>query len=257
MEKFEKIEFFFKDRIFFTNDGVVNSDYHSDDVGLETNYKSQILNDPIKYNIDTTPKLADKINPFIKYLKSKHMKKTTWYHYHFHLSVKFLYCDSINNTNDTNNLFIYDKFEMDEDDGRAINLREISVSTFPFQICINIHCTYYRSVVSEYTPEYEREYESFFLTKDEWRGIFYNGINPLRIFDEYHHPFFDSEDEQPDLPKPQKSFKTYTCVICLTKEPNILVTDCLHICICLDCEEIKPFSRCPSCRTRIETKVMT
>ena len=73
----ENLENFFKHKIFFTNDGVVNYDHHSDgDVGLETNYKSQILNDLIKYNIDTTPKLADKINPFIKYLKSKHMKKT-------------------------------------------------------------------------------------------------------------------------------------------------------------------------------------
>ena len=73
----ERLENFFKHKIFFTNDGVVNSDYHCDGVGLETNYKSQILNDPIKYNIDTTPKIADKINPFIKYVKSKHMKKNT------------------------------------------------------------------------------------------------------------------------------------------------------------------------------------
>ena len=148
---------------------------------------------------------------------------------------------------------------MDEDDGRVINLRDISVSPFLFKFYINIHCTYFQSVVSEFTPEYRREYDSFFLTKDEWRGIFYNGMDPLANF-ENHHPFFDlfndSEDEKPDLPKPQKSFKTDTCVISLIKEPNILFTDCLHICICLDCEEIKPFSRCPFCRTRSETKVM-
>ena len=65
-----------------------------------------------------------------------------------------------------------------------------------------------------------------------------------------------------DEPKPLKTlkalkyFRTDTCVICLTEPPNVLFTDCRHICICLECEEIKPLGKCPYCKTTISTKII-
>ena len=61
-------------------------------------------------------------------------------------------------------------------------------------------------------------------------------------------------DDEPKPLKALKSFRTDTCVICLTKLPNVLFTDCRHICICLECEEIKPLGKCPYCRATISTK---
>ena len=62
-----------------------------------------------------------------------------------------------------------------------------------------------------------------------------------------------------DEPKPLKaltSFRTDTCVICLTKPPKVLFTDCRHICICLECKEIKQLGKCPYCKTTISTKTI-
>ena len=66
----------------------------------------------------------------------------------------------------------------------------------------------------------------------------------------------DSSDEEEEPPKPiEESFKTDTCVICLDKEPNILFTDCNHICMCLECEKIKPSVKCPYCRNEISKRI--
>ena len=62
------------------------------------------------------------------------------------------------------------------------------------------------------------------------------------------------KDDEP--PTPLKSFRTDTFVICLIKESNILFTDCRHICICLECEEIKPLGKCPYCKVNISTKII-
>ena len=54
------------------------------------------------------------------------------------------------------------------------------------------------------------------------------------------------EDEEPV--KITKSLKMDQCVICLNNQPNILFYDCMHICTCLECEELKPLNSCPYCR---------
>ena len=57
-------------------------------------------------------------------------------------------------------------------------------------------------------------------------------------------------------PKPlEESFRIDKCVICLENEPNILFTDCNHICTCLECEKIKPTVKCSYCRTEISRKI--
>ena len=65
------------------------------------------------------------------------------------------------------------------------------------------------------------------------------------------------KDDEPSTPlTPLRSFRTDTCVICLIKEPNILFADCRHVCICLECEKIKPLNKCPYCRVNISTKII-
>ena len=77
--------------------------------------------------------------------------------------------------------------------------------------------------------------------------------------DRLNHLHEDDEDEEDDEddepPKPiEESFRTDNC-ICLDKEPNILFTDCNHICMCLECAKIKSLDNCPYCRTEISKKI--
>ena len=45
------------------------------------------------------------------------------------------------------------------------------------------------------------------------------------------------------------------CVICLSNKPDILFTNCLHHCVCLECETINPFESCPYCKNKISMKI--
>ena len=45
------------------------------------------------------------------------------------------------------------------------------------------------------------------------------------------------------------------CVICLSNKPDILFAHCLHHCVCLECEKIAPFERCPYCKSIIAMKI--
>ena len=83
---------------------------------------------------------------------------------------------------------------------------------------------------------------------------------------EYYKEEVEQESEVEDEPEEEeieedpvavsKPFKTDQCVVCLFKEPSVLFLECLHYCVCLECEEANPFRKCPSCRKSIETKVM-
>ena len=53
----------------------------------------------------------------------------------------------------------------------------------------------------------------------------------------------------------RKSFNSDKCVICLSNKPDILFINCLHRCVCLECEKRRPFNRCPSCKTDISMKI--
>ena len=47
------------------------------------------------------------------------------------------------------------------------------------------------------------------------------------------------------------------CVICLSNKPDILFINCLHHCVCLECETINPFESCPYCKNKISMKIKT
>ena len=64
----------------------------------------------------------------------------------------------------------------------------------------------------------------------------------------------EDKDEDEETPTITKSFKPDKCVICLSNEPNILFSNCNHICICLECEEVNPLNSCPYCRSNVIKK---
>ena len=45
------------------------------------------------------------------------------------------------------------------------------------------------------------------------------------------------------------------CVICLSNKPDILFTNCMHHCVCLECETINPFESCHYCKNKISMKI--
>ena len=63
------------------------------------------------------------------------------------------------------------------------------------------------------------------------------------------------EDEDIEQPRLTNSFKTDQCVICLRTEPNISCYDCMHICICLECERIRLLNTGPYCRAVVLEKI--
>ena len=53
-------------------------------------------------------------------------------------------------------------------------------------------------------------------------------------------------------PDTKKCFKQETCTICISSPPNVIFTDCLHICICSSCNtklSKTVLINCPLCRT--------
>ena len=75
--------------------------------------------------------------------------------------------------------------------------------------------------------------------------------------DESEEEEIENELEEDKAPVAvSEPFKTDQCVVCFSKEPKILFFNCLHYCVCSECEEANPFRKCPSCRKSIETKVM-
>ena len=54
----------------------------------------------------------------------------------------------------------------------------------------------------------------------------------------------------------EKSFKSKECVICLTKPTNVLFCNCGHLCLCVECDEVKGLDVCPVCKTENYIKRM-
>ena len=52
----------------------------------------------------------------------------------------------------------------------------------------------------------------------------------------------------------KKTITEPECIICFEKTPNMLYTDCLHLCVCNVCDSKGRFSKCPLCRTKIKNQ---
>ena len=69
--------------------------------------------------------------------------------------------------------------------------------------------------------------------------------------------FHTPTPQLPSPPKPlKKIFKENQCVICLDRKPNVLFVKCRHTCVCEECEEAHPSTKCPCCRTEISERLL-
>ena len=231
------LENLFKHTIFFTP---LNEDrifyISNDNFSINAAYvtKKIILR---KQNINQLEDLLDQIDHFLYYLASKYQKYKENNQYEAFFQVDFSFGDP--NTNYTYSNI--KKFTAREcvDGGISVlyksseNTRTFfsshSITGELFQIHIFLRADYYNEEVEE---ESEAEDES-------------------EVEDES-----EEEEIEDDLVVVSKPFKTVQCVVYLSKEPKILFCNCLRYCVCSEYEEANLFRKCPSCRTRIETKVM-
>ena len=87
---------------------------------------------------------------------------------------------------------------------------------------------------------------------------------PLEIYVDAHGWYLwievednhESEDESEYESITLKAYKEDKCVVCFNNKPEILFYDCVHYCVCHECEERKSFKKCPLCRTLILTKII-
>ena len=63
---------------------------------------------------------------------------------------------------------------------------------------------------------------------------------------------YESNDEydKPIL----KTITESECIICYENKPNILFSECMHICVCNVCDSKGRFNKCPMCRTKIKNQ---
>ena len=73
---------------------------------------------------------------------------------------------------------------------------------------------------------------------------------------QYHPNDSDTEEPQSFSCPVESSFTTDKCCICLTEKPDIILFPCLHNTVCLQCEERGKLSKCPTCRLKINRKII-
>ena len=73
----------------------------------------------------------------------------------------------------------------------------------------------------------------------------------VRWWEDYNS---EEEDEDEDEEPAQKTITEPECIICFEKTPNMLYTDCLHLCVCNVCDSKGRFNKCPICRTKIKNQ---
>ena len=182
-------------------------------------YKSKEIQDSTKYNILTPYKLIAKINPFLLYLESKYIHKIS--------SLNF----------NVSNYKI--RFSAEIFQPSTINQKSKYYGVFNIDIINNTNTSYYDTSI--------KQYQNKLFT------------NPFEIHIDVVAGYFIEEEEEEEEEKPItviKSFREDKCVVCLMNEPKVLFYDCMHYCVCLECEGIKPFKSCPCCRTHISTKII-
>ena len=68
--------------------------------------------------------------------------------------------------------------------------------------------------------------------------------------------YFDNRnsDDDDDIEPYKKTISETECIVCFENKPNLLYSECLHICVCVSCDTKGKFTKCPLCRTKIKTK---
>ena len=93
--------------------------------------------------------------------------------------------------------------------------------------------------------------ENYYSTNDQSEATYILIINSNKEF------IFPNSVDGDEEPVPLiSSFRERSCVLCLSEKPKVLFYDCRYICVCQECEERNPVSRCPVCRTRAKSKII-
>ena len=69
------------------------------------------------------------------------------------------------------------------------------------------------------------------------------------VFEDY-----DSNDEEDEDKPIRKAITESECIICYENKPNMLFSECLHVCVCNVCDSKGRFNKCPMCRTKIKNQ---
>ena len=94
-------------------------------------------------------------------------------------------------------------------------------------------------------------WENKYGSNTEIEGEFFIGIDVLVYVSPADE---DSNDEDVYDNVVKKTITESECIICFENKPNMLYTDCLHLCVCNDCDRKGKFTKCPLCRTKIKNQ---
>ena len=94
-------------------------------------------------------------------------------------------------------------------------------------------------------------WENKYNSNMEIEGEFFIGIDVVVYVSPEVEDRYD-EDVYDNIVK--KTISEPECIICFKKTPNMLYTNCLHLCVCNVCDSKGKFSKCPICRTKIKNQ---
>ena len=94
-------------------------------------------------------------------------------------------------------------------------------------------------------------WENKYGSNTEIEGEFFIGIDVVVYVSPADEDHYD-EDVYDNVVK--KTITESECIICFENKPNMLYTDCLHLCVCNDCDRKGKFTKCPLCRTKIKNQ---
>ena len=110
----------------------------------------------------------------------------------------------------------------------------------------NIYSIDYDNIKDKITNE-NKYYSNF-----EVEGNFNININvSVRWWEDYNS---EEEDDSEDDEPARKTITEPECIICFENKPNMLYLECMHLCVCNECDRKGKFSKCPLCRTKIKNQ---
>ena len=106
----------------------------------------------------------------------------------------------------------------------------------------HIYSCFYNNI--EDRVSWENKYDDNFTIE----GTFFVSIDVNAMYFEDYDPNYEDED---DLPI-RKTITESECIICYENKPNILFSECIHLCVCNICDSKGRFTKCPICRTKVK-----
>ena len=96
--------------------------------------------------------------------------------------------------------------------------------------------------------------ENKYYSNFEVEGNFNIYIDASTVWWEDYNSEDEDEDEDEDEEPIRKTITETECIICFENKPNIIFSECMHLCVCNICDSKGRFSKCPLCRTKIKNQ---